>query len=74
MVCGWSQVCSYFLQGYYNVLANSPELACQFYTDYSTAVRLDCQTMKSSFGETVEVWNEASIFFSAVFSCLASVN
>lgn len=46
---------SYFLAGYYNVLANSPELASQFYADNSTVVRLDCETMESSFGETVEV-------------------
>uniref|UniRef100_A0A0E0PBG7 NTF2 domain-containing protein n=1 Tax=Oryza rufipogon TaxID=4529 RepID=A0A0E0PBG7_ORYRU len=51
----------YAFEGYYNVLANSPELACQFYTDYSTAVRLDCQTMKSSFGETVEEINDMII-------------
>ncbi|KAL5215909.1 hypothetical protein ABZP36_007310 [Zizania latifolia] len=55
------EVGSYFLQGYYNVLANSPELACQFYTDNSTVVRLDCQTMKTSFGETVEVINDMMI-------------
>ncbi|KAF0923024.1 hypothetical protein E2562_002212 [Oryza meyeriana var. granulata] len=55
------EVCSYFLQGYYNVLANNPELACQFYTDNSTVVRLDCQTMKSSFGETVQEINDMII-------------
>ncbi|KAL5214553.1 hypothetical protein ABZP36_003705 [Zizania latifolia] len=55
------EVGSYFLQGYYNVLANSPELAYQFYTDNSTVVRLDCETMKTSFGETVEVINDMMI-------------
>ncbi|KAG8065242.1 hypothetical protein GUJ93_ZPchr0004g40241 [Zizania palustris] len=55
------EVGSYFLQGYYNVLANTPELACQFYTDNSTVVRLDCETMKTSFGETVEVINDMMI-------------
>lgn len=53
-----SEVGSYFLAGYYNVLANSPELASQFYADNSTVVRLDCETMESSFGETVEVIND----------------
>jgi hypothetical protein len=46
---------SFFLRGYYSVLANTPELARQFYTAGSTVVRLDCQTLDSAFGETVEV-------------------
>uniref|UniRef100_A0A0D9W722 NTF2 domain-containing protein n=1 Tax=Leersia perrieri TaxID=77586 RepID=A0A0D9W722_9ORYZ len=52
------EVCSYFLQCYYNVVANSPELACQFYSHESTVVRMDCQTMKSSFGETIQEIND----------------
>lgn len=50
-----SQVGSYFLAGYYNVLANQPQLAIQFYTDNSSVVRLDCETGQWSFGETLEV-------------------
>jgi hypothetical protein len=46
---------SYFLTGYYNVMANQPHLAIQFYTDNSSVVRLDCETGQWSFGETVEV-------------------
>ena len=46
---------SYFLTGYYNVLANQPHLARQFYTDKSSVVRLDCETGQLSFGQTVEV-------------------
>ena len=49
------QVGSYFLTGYYNVLTNQPHLASQFYTDNSSVVRLDCETGRWSFGETVEV-------------------
>ncbi|XP_004976185.1 putative G3BP-like protein isoform X1 [Setaria italica] len=52
------QVGSYFLTGYYNVLANQPHLAIQFYTDNSSVVRLDCETGQWSFGETVEVIND----------------
>ena len=55
VVVGRAQVGSYFLAGYYSVLASNPELARQFYTDGSTVVRLDCETMESAFGETVEV-------------------
>ncbi|OEL27586.1 hypothetical protein BAE44_0011396 [Dichanthelium oligosanthes] len=51
------QVGSYFLTGYYNVLANQPHLASQFYTDHSTVVRLDCETGQWSLGETMEVIN-----------------
>ena len=46
---------SFFLRGYYSVLANTPERARQFYTAGSTVVRLDCETLDSAFGETVEV-------------------
>jgi hypothetical protein len=46
---------SFFLRGYYSVLANTPELARQFYTAGSTVVRLDCETLDSVFGETLEV-------------------
>ncbi|KAK3144291.1 hypothetical protein QOZ80_4AG0311070 [Eleusine coracana subsp. coracana] len=53
-----SQVGSYFLAGYYNVLANQPQLAIQFYTDNSSVVRLDCETGQWSFGETLEVIND----------------
>lgn len=49
------QVGSYFLTGYYNVLTNQPQLASQFYTDNSSVVRLDCETGRWSFGETMEV-------------------
>ncbi|KAL6651030.1 hypothetical protein ACP70R_009955 [Stipagrostis hirtigluma subsp. patula] len=52
------QVGSYFLTGYYNVLANAPHLAIEFYTDNSSVVRLDCETGKWSFGETVDVIND----------------
>jgi hypothetical protein len=50
-----AQVGSYFLTAYYNVLANQPYLAIEFYTDNSSVVRLDCKTGQWSFGETVEV-------------------
>ncbi|KAK3142106.1 hypothetical protein QOZ80_4BG0342280 [Eleusine coracana subsp. coracana] len=53
-----SQVGSYFLAGYYNVLANQPQLAIQFYTENSSVVRLDCETGQWSFGETLEVIND----------------
>lgn len=57
--CWWvlfaGQVGSVFLTGYYNVLTNQPHLANQFYTDNSSVVRLDCETGRWSFGETVEV-------------------
>jgi hypothetical protein len=49
------QVGSYFLTGYYNVLTNQPHLTSEFYTDNSSVVRLDCETGRWSFGETVEV-------------------
>lgn len=52
------EVGSYFLSGYYNVLANTPDLARQFYNRSSTVVRLNCETMESSFGETLEEINE----------------
>lgn len=52
------QVGSVFLTGYYNVLTNQPHLANQFYTDNSSVVRLDCETGRWSFGETVEVIND----------------
>ncbi|CAN6249325.1 unnamed protein product [Urochloa humidicola] len=52
------QVGSYFLTGYYNVLANQPHLAIQFYTDNSSVVRMDCETGQWSLGETVEVIND----------------
>ncbi|CAN6276259.1 unnamed protein product [Urochloa humidicola] len=52
------QVGSYFLTGYYNVLANQPHLANQFYTDNSSVVRMDCETGQWSLGETVEVIND----------------
>ncbi|KAE8802756.1 putative G3BP-like protein [Hordeum vulgare] len=52
------EVGSYFLAGYYSVLASTPELARQFYTDGSTVVRVDCQTMESQFGETAEEIND----------------
>ncbi|XP_062186260.1 nuclear transport factor 2-like [Phragmites australis] len=52
------EVGSYFLTGYYNVLANQPHLARQFYTDKSSVVRLDCETGQLSFGQTVEVIND----------------
>ncbi|KAJ1271836.1 hypothetical protein BS78_06G156100 [Paspalum vaginatum] len=52
------QVGSYFLTGYYNVLANQPHLASQFYTENSSVIRLDCETGQWSFGETVEVIND----------------
>ncbi|CAM0903844.1 unnamed protein product [Alopecurus aequalis] len=52
------EVGSVFLRGYYSVLANTPELARQFYTPGSTVVRLDCETLDSVFGETIEDINE----------------
>ncbi|CAN6268499.1 unnamed protein product [Urochloa humidicola] len=52
------QVGSYFLTGYYNVLANQPHLAIQFYTDNSSVVRMDCESGEWSLGETVEVIND----------------
>ncbi|KAM0844320.1 hypothetical protein ACQ4PT_057136 [Festuca glaucescens] len=52
------EVGSFFLRGYYSVLANTPELARQFYTAGSTVVRLDCETLDSAFGETVEEIND----------------
>jgi len=52
------QVGSYFLTGYYNVLTNQPHLTSEFYTDNSSVVRLDCETGRWSFGETVEVIND----------------
>ncbi|TVU15291.1 hypothetical protein EJB05_38803 [Eragrostis curvula] len=52
------QVGSYFLTGYYNVLANQPQLAIQFYTDNSSVVRVDCETGQWSFGETLEAIND----------------
>ncbi|XP_040379456.1 nuclear transport factor 2-like isoform X2 [Oryza brachyantha] len=55
------EVGSYFLQGYYNVLANCPERAFEFYKGGSTAVRLDCQTMKSSIAGTVQEINDMII-------------
>ena len=54
-VFGCPQVGSFFLRGYYSVLANTPERARQFYNAGSTVVRLDCETLDSAFGETVEV-------------------
>ncbi|CAO2042944.1 unnamed protein product [Urochloa humidicola] len=52
------QVGSYFLTGYYNVLANQPHLAIQFYTNNSSVVRMDCESGEWSLGETVEVIND----------------
>uniref|UniRef100_A0ACD5UTI1 Uncharacterized protein n=1 Tax=Avena sativa TaxID=4498 RepID=A0ACD5UTI1_AVESA len=57
-----SEVGSVFLRGYYSVLASTPELARQFYTEGSTVVRLDCETLESAFGETVEEINEILMY------------